>query len=136
MRLLARLLPILLLLAAALPVPAEVIDHPDLSGEWVLNEKASDDPDTIMRRARGAGGGNGDMPGGGGGGKGGGGRGGGGRPEAEGASGGPGAGMLERYRALSVFHEAGEIDITDGMDISRLLHIDGQAVRSCVVEVS
>lgn len=122
------LIPILLLMA--LPAAAEVIGHPDLSGEWVLNEKASDDPAMVMLRARGSGGGMGRGDGiGGSGHGGGGGRGGGSGARPEGGSGNPGARLMERFQTLTVFHDAGEIDITDGLDISRFLHIDGKAEK-------
>ncbi len=129
-------------LAALMVLPgvtwAEEPAHPDLSGTWVLNVRASDDPATVMRQAgggRGQSGGSsqmGGMKGGrGGGGGGGGGRGGmggghEGRSAQDPAAGRAGAQIMQRLQKLVIFHEGDELDITDGLDISRLLRTDGR----------
>lgn len=130
------LIPVLLLAVSAIPAAADEV--PDLNGEWVLNKEASDDPDAVMRPARAGSGGDG-MGRGGGMGRGSGGRGGrgsrgssmggGGRPAGGEGDGNPGGRLLERYGTLSVFHEADDLDLTDGMNISRLLHVDGKAEK-------
>ncbi len=121
-----------LLLAPAAATPADEILHPDLSGEWTLNAEASDDPAEVQRRARSGQTGGGGMSGGGGGGGGrggggghGGGKHGGGSPGREGEGGNPTGRMMARYATLTIFQEGDELDITDGLDISRLLRTDG-----------
>jgi len=120
---------------AAAPAPV----HPDLSGVWILDEKASDDPAAVMRRnwertggQRGGMGGPGGMQGRGGGM---GGRQGGMQDDPEGGGrGGPGGGpgqdrdrtMQRRIARLEIFSDGPEFDVTDGLDITRVLHTDGR----------
>ena len=128
--------------------PAQAQDEtPNLTGNWVLNEKESDDFAEVMREAMGGSQGKGGgMQGGGksggmGGGRGGGGRGGGG--------GGHGGGMgdtgmdqnkavktqqrlaraREEYSRLEIFHDGIELNVTNGLDISRLLFTDGRQMN-------
>lgn len=126
--------------------PVLAADHPDLSGDWVLDREASDDPRTVLRPPRDSGMGGGGMGGGGTGrggmgrggmGRGGMGRGGmgGGRPSGEmptnrgGEDGGPAAGLAKRIGKLTIFHAGDEIDLTDGLEISRLLRTDGKPAK-------
>ncbi len=137
-------LPIILLLAMLMALPLFAQDTarkaaPDLSGQWRLNPGLSDDMGAIMRRATsgsrmqgsrgGRGGGRGGMRGGGMGGEVGG-----GLPGNMDDKGGPsdrlrkGAEeMRKRQAILDIFHEGNELNITDGLDITRLLHTDGLA---------
>lgn len=119
--------------------------HPDFSGSWQLDPKASDDPAGVPDgggRGQGGPGGGGRGPGGGGGGRG---PGGGGRGSAVDPNQGtlPGEGFdgsdaPERERAeaegrqsarefgqMEIFHAGDEFDLTDGMQISRMLQIGG-----------
>jgi hypothetical protein len=100
---------------------------PDLTGTWVLNENESD---TFNAPGRGQGGTPAKGGGRGGGGRGGGGRGGGGgqgggqEPSAEDQ-----ARLEERNKALSklvIFQQGFEMNVTNGLDISRMLITDGR----------
>ncbi len=115
---------------------APTADHGDLSGVWILNEKASDDPAAVMRRNREQGGmgrggmgrrgGRGDRQG----------MGGDERPDALqgrgqfGSSEGGGQDrdrtMQRRIARLAIFSDGPEFDVTDGLDITRVLHTDGR----------
>jgi hypothetical protein len=128
---------------AAAPATA----HPDFSGHWKLDPKASDDP-ARMGGGPGGPGGPGGRPGGGPGGGRGGGPGGGrggsgpaldpnqGRMPGEGFDGSEGeagkraeaAGRqaAREFGLLEIFHEGDEFDLTDGMQISRMLRIGGE----------
>lgn len=121
--------------AVAVPgtAAAQESDHPDLSGVWLLNADRSDDPAQVMRQAMGGerpqggrgGMGGGGVMGGGGGMRGGGGRGQEGGPEnPDQARGGEEA--RRRHARLEIFHEGAELNVTDGLDITRLLHTDGR----------
>ncbi|MEN8007304.1 MAG: hypothetical protein ABFS42_09840 [Candidatus Krumholzibacteriota bacterium] len=124
-------------------------DPPNLTGNWVLNTKDSDDIGAVMREAMAArqsmgvggmqGGGKGGGRGGGrgGGGRGGGGRGGGGRGEGGSA---PDqdrmvkaqqrmARLQEEYSRLEIFHDGIELNVTNGLDITRLLFTDGRQMN-------
>lgn len=120
-------------------------DPPNLTGKWILNQKLSDDFAEVMKEAGGGGqerpqGGGGR---GGGGGKGGGGRGGGGRGGGGRGGGSRGGGddqnadrqtqdqerlnrALEEYSRLEIFHDGIELNVTNGLDITRLLYTDGR----------
>lgn len=128
---------------------------PSLTGSWVLNQEASDDPLAILQAAAGAGG---ERPGGKGGRGAPGGRGGpggmGGGPGGMGSSGGgPGRGespdadggwgrrggmpsagtadagfglrLKQEVARLEIFQQGAELNITDGLDNSRLIVIGG-----------
>lgn len=122
-------------------------DPPNLTGNWILNAGESDDLGAVMR----AGGGGGERPAGGqgggpGGGGGGGGRGGGqgGGPGGGGHGGGKGGGnqgqnedrqaqaeerraqQQEEYSRLEIFQDGIELNVTNGLDITRLLFTDGR----------
>ena len=118
---------------------------PNLTGNWILNVKASDDMAAVMREAMGTG----QSMGGGGKGSGGGGRGGGMGGGRGGGHGGKGGGMgdsgddparqvkaqqrlvriQEEYSILEIFHEGIELNVTNGLDISRLLFTDGRRMN-------
>ena len=117
---------------------------PNLTGNWILNVKASDDIAAVMREAmgggQGMGGGGKDGSGGGGGGRGGG---------MGGGHGGKGSGMngsgadqdrtvkaqqkmarlQEEYSRLEIFHDGIELNVTNGLDISRFLFTDGRKMN-------
>lgn len=105
---------------------------PDLTGQWVLNENESDAfkaPDRGQGGPPSGGGGRG----GGGGRRSGGGRGGGGRQGGQGGGQEPSAEDLakqqERRQALGklvIFQQGLEMNVTDGLDISRMLITDGR----------
>ncbi len=121
--------------------------QPNLTGNWILNVKASDDMAAIMREAMGGGQSMG------GGGKGGGGGGGGGRGGGGGGRGGGGGGkgggsgnsgddaarqaqaqqrlirVQEEYSRMEIFHDGIELNVTNGLDISRLLFTDGRKMH-------
>lgn len=120
--------------------------QPNLTGNWVLNVKASDDMAAVMREAMGGG----QSMGGGGKGGGGGGRGGGmGGGRGGGGQGGQGGGMgnsgddearsvkaqqrlirfQEEYSRMEIFHDGIELNVTNGLDISRLLFTDGRRMN-------
>lgn len=124
-------------------------DPPNLTGNWVLNEKESDDFAEVMREAMGGsqGKGGGSMQGGG---KGGGRGGGGGGGRGGGGGGGShGGGMgdsgqdpskaaktqqrlaraREEYSRLEIFHDGIELNVTNGLDITRLLFTDGRQMN-------
>lgn len=121
--------------AAAAADPA-----PDLSGVWVLNEQASDDPVTALRPANGGSRPGGGMAGPGGGRRGGPGGGMGGRGRGMGNDGGEGGGapprerqgadralaLQKRLSRLQIFMAGDEFNLTDGLDISRVLRTDGR----------
>ena len=126
--------------------PAQAQDEtPNLTGNWVLNEKQSDDFAEVMREAmggsqgKGGGGMKGGGQGGGGGGRGGGGRGGGGQGGGMSDSGqDPNkaaktqqrlARAREEYSRLEIFHDGIELNVTNGLDISRLLFTDGRQMN-------
>lgn len=123
------LLPAIILLLALAGTAAadETPARPDLSGQWVLNQQASDNlMEVLGPAAAGRGGG-----GGGGGGRGGGGHGGVGQSDMsqEDRSAQIQRRMeriLERLNTLEIFHEDPDLDYTDGLEISRLLHTDGR----------
>lgn len=106
---------------------------PDLTGKWVLNEKMSDDFAAVMKEAKSGGS---EMPQGGG--RRGGGKGGGGRSGGRGGGGNQGDNeerqaqdqermerALKEYSYLEIFHDGIELNVTNGLDISRLLYTDG-----------
>ncbi len=107
------------------------------SGSWVLNKEASDNIAEVMSRTgskRGSGGGMGGRRGGGmGGGRGGGmggGRGG-GMGNRQAPSGDTAQMQLRRQKEISrldIFTDGNELNITNGLDISRLLYCDGREV--------
>ena len=123
-------------------------DPPNLTGTWILNAKESDDLGSAMSEARGdgqnSGGGGGRRsgggPGGGGGGPGGGGgQGGGGGPARGGGRGESGSGedraaqaeermarQMEEYSRLEIYQDGIELNVANGLDISRLLFLDGR----------
>jgi len=119
--------------AGATVTAAPAAAHPDFSGHWKLDPKASDDP---ARMGGGPGGGRGGGPGGG--------RGGSGpaldpnqgKMPGEGFDGSEGeagkraeaAGRqaAREFGLLEIFHEGDEFDLTDGMQISRMLRIGGE----------
>jgi hypothetical protein len=124
------LLTLAVLLAFCVETASANDTIPDLTGNWVLNEK---DSDAFKAPSRSQGG----SPSKGGGGRGGGSRGGGGR----GGSGDRGQGggqepsaedqarMEERKIALGqlvIFQQDLEMNVTDGLDISRMLITDGR----------
>ena len=110
----------LLLLAGAAAAADEA--HPDLSGNWVLNAKASDDPAAVLGLAAEAG-----AP----------------RPnnfredtadpnretrakDLEDAVAGQTQRLQQRISRLEVFTGGDEFSVSDGLDIFRLLHTDGR----------
>lgn len=117
---------------AATTAPATTA--PDLSGSWVLNRSQSDDPAAMM----GGGPGGGDRDGEGrGGGRGGGRYRGGALGEGEDSTDsptdvrkGPDAAMVarldQRIASMDIFQAGNEFNLTDGLDISRMLHTDGR----------
>ncbi|MBK7047109.1 MAG: hypothetical protein IPH48_11515 [bacterium] len=131
--------------AGATVTAAPAAAHPDFSGHWKLDPKSSDDPARMGGGPAGPGG-----PGGPGGGRGGGpgGPGGGrgrngpaldpnqGKMPGEGFDGSEGeageraqaAGRqaAREFGLLEIFHEGDEFDLTDGMQISRMLRIGGE----------
>ena len=116
---------------------------PNFSGHWVLNIKESDDFAEVMREAMGGeqGGRSGGMEGSSGGGMGGGrggGKGGGGGGRGSGSSGDQEhqvkaqqklARAQEEYSRLEIFHDGVELNVTNGLDISRLLFTDGRQMN-------
>jgi len=136
------ILSTMLFLLVAVPLSQaqdNIEQHPNFTGNWTLNEKLSDDIQQIMMKAMGGGGGKGSSSGGGGGRRGGGmGGGGGGRGGSMGGQ--PGGGqsgpnpqaqkraeeMKLQYSRLEVFQDGLELNVTDGLDITRLLHTDGR----------
>ena len=110
-----------LLLLAGAAVAAEV-PQPDLTGLWVLNAKASDDPAAVLGRAAEAG-----LP-----------RGGSARDEQtdpnretetrnrEEAVAQRAQRIQQRISRLDVFTGGDEFSVSDGLDIFRLLHTDGR----------
>lgn len=144
---LTALCAVLTLVAGTLAVPgtplAQETTHPDLSGTWQLNTAKSDDPAQVMRKAMGGDRPQGERPGGGGGMRGGGGmaggrgggRGGMGGGDQMGSGGGGrdsqdmakrGEEARQRNARLEIFLEGVELNVTDGLDITRLLHTDGR----------
>ena len=115
--------------------------QPNLTGNWILNEKASDDMAAVMQEAMGGGqsmgGGGKDGGGGRGGGRGGGH--GGGKDAGTGNSGDDQARQAkaqqrliriqEEYSRMEVFHDGIELNVTNGLDISRLLFTDGRSMN-------
>ena len=147
----ARITFLMLITPLLLLSPAQAQDEtPNLTGNWILNPKQSDDIGDVMREAMGGsqGSGGGGMRGGGKGGGMGGGRGGGG---GQGGGGGRGGGMngsgggqdqdravkaqqkmaraKEEYSRLEIFHDGIELNVTNGLDISRLLFTDGRQMN-------
>jgi len=118
---------------------------PNLTGNWILNVEASDDMAAVMREAMGngqgmSGGGKSDRGGGQGGGRGGG-RGG-GQGGGRNDMGGSGtdqnrtvqvqqrlARLRMEYSRLEIFHDDIELNVTNGLDISRLLFTDGRRMN-------
>lgn len=132
---------IIAILALLFLSPARAQDEPpNLTGKWVLNKKMSDDFAEVMKEAKGGGqerpeggGGRGGGKGGGGGGRGGGGRGGGGRggngdqnPDRQTQDQERLNRALEEYSRLEIFHDGIELNVTNGLDITRLLYTDGR----------
>ncbi len=127
---------ILWLISTPLCLAGENNQHPNFTGNWTLNTKMSDDIQQVMMKAMGAGGGRG----GGGGGRGGsmgGGKGGGRGGGRRGGMGGnqPGQNpkamkraeeMKQQHSRLEIFQDGIELNVTNGLDISRLLHTDGR----------
>lgn len=113
------LLALLLLVGA---VRAAEAPQPDLTGLWVLNPKASDDPAVVLRQAAEAG-----VP-----------RGGGSRDDTTDPNRDTAAKNREedvesraqriqlRISRLDVFTGGDEFSVSDGLDIFRLLHTDGR----------
>jgi len=136
--------------APSMAAPAAADTRPDFSGRWQLDPRASDDPARMGQGQRPGGGPGGGMGGGPGGGmgRGGGGMGRGGGPSVDPSSGtmpgegfdGSGDAARERQEAagrqsarefglLEIFHAGDELDLTDGMQISRSLRIGGDPVE-------
>ncbi len=111
--------------------------QPNLTGNWILNEKASDDMAAVMREAMGGGqsmGGGGKGGGGGRGGGRGGGKGGGTGNSGEDAARQAKAQqrlirVQEEYSRIKIFHDGIELNVTNGLDISRLLFTDGRSMN-------
>ncbi len=111
----------LLLLAGAAAAADQA--HPDLSGLWILNAKASDDPAAVLGQAAEAG-----QP-----------RGGYGREDTvdpnresqaknrEEAVADQAQRLRQRFSRLEVFTGGDEFSVSDGLDIFRLLHTDGRS---------
>ena len=116
---------------------------PNLTGNWILNEKLSDDFSKLMQEGTGDGqmGREGGKQGGGGRGGGSGGRGGG---RGSGGKGGQGGGdnderqakaqlrvarARDEYSRLEIFHDGIELNVTNGLDISRLIYTDGRQMN-------
>jgi len=135
----------LLLISAPLGMAREVSEHPNFTGNWTLNKNLSDDIHQVMMKAmgsenrRGGGGGNGSggmgsrgRSGGRGGGRGGGMGGGmGGRPGSGQSGPNPQARkrseeMKQQHSRLEIFQDGIELNITNGLDITHLLHTDGR----------
>lgn len=112
------MLTIVLVMVLAAATAAEEPDRPDLSGRWTLNQEASDNLMEVLGPMAAGRGGQGDGVG----------------------SANPEAitedqiaqmqrrldRMLGRLSYLEIFHEDPDLDYTDGMDITRLLHTDGR----------
>jgi hypothetical protein len=140
MRKTTTLLALMTVLALALPAAADEDTPPDLSGIWILDKEASDDPATILAQSRGQGrgqgGGGGGMKGGGGGGGGGGRRGGGGgrstamsddeNPAVERQGADMAVRLQKRIERMEIASGGGEFTVTDGLDITRMMHTDGR----------
>ncbi len=131
-----------MILAVPLSLAQETTqEQPNLTGSWALNEKMSDDIHQIMMKAMGGNRGAGRGSGGPGGGRGGGGGGGGGRGgNMGGQPGGEQSGsdsqaqkhaeeMKKQQSSLEIFQDGLELNITDGLDITRLLHTDGRSEK-------
>ncbi len=116
-------------------------EHPNLSGIWTLNPKQSDDLQQVMMKSMGSRGGHKGGKGGGRGGGMGGGRGGGmGGGRGGGMGGSQGAGqsgpnsqakaraeeLKQEHSRLEIFQDGDELNVTNGLDITRLLHTDGR----------
>lgn len=135
---------LIMIIAVPLSMAEETADqHPDFTGSWVLNKSLSDDIQQVMMKATGGanrGGGGGGKSGGGGRGGGGGRRGGGGGGGGGSMGGQPDGGqsgdnpqaqkrseeMKLQLSSLEVFQDGLELNITDGLEITRLLHTDGR----------
>ena len=119
---------------------------PNLTGTWVLNEKESDDFPEVLQQTSGSGQGGLDSgmgKGRGGGGRGGGRRGDGGQGGGIDKGGGSSSGhqdrqvraqqklarVQEEYSHLEIFHDGIELNVTNGLDISRLLFTDGRQMN-------
>ncbi len=118
--------------------------HPNFTGNWALNISLSDNIQQVMMKAMGGGRPGGSQGGGKGGGKGGGrrggGMGGGGGGRGGSMGGRPGGGstgpnpqaqkraeeMKVQYSHLEIFQEGVELNVTNGLDITHLLHTDGR----------
>jgi len=134
----------LLITITGVPAEESLDNQPNLTGFWTINEKMSDDLQQVMMEAMGGGKGSGRGGGGGGGrgGSGGGGRGGGGGGGRGGGGGGhPGGSadmpqnskaqqraeeMKKQYSRLEIFQDGHELNVTNGLDITRLLYTDGR----------
>lgn len=123
--------------------PARAEQRPDLSGNWRLNEKESDNPREKMRAGMRRGGRGGGFPGGGGM-RGGGGPGGGRRGGFGGGEGGPGMGgpggegmggparferMEEHYRTLQIRHQEPALEVEYGDQRGETFYTDGRKVK-------
>lgn len=130
----------ILILSLLILVGARAQDSPpNLTGAWVLNEKESDDFSEIVQQA--SGGGQVDRQASRGKGQGGGGRrGGGGRGDRlnSGSSGDEERQVRTQqkltraqmeYSRLDIFHDGIELNVTNGLDISRLLFTDGRRMN-------
>ncbi len=107
--------------------------QPNLTGNWILNVKASDDMAAVMREAMGGGqnmgGGRGSGGGRGGGRKGGGMGNSGDDPPRQAKAQQRLARMQEEYSRMEIFHDGIELNVTNGLDISRLLFTDGRRMN-------
>ncbi len=135
-----------LLLATALSLPASAQTgkpRPNFSGQWTMNTRLSDPiqpPQAKSGRSGQGGGGRGS-------GRGGGRGGGGGRHGGVGGGGGSGGGggnpgqqnpvknqqraarLQQELAHLEIFHDGIELDVTNGLDITRLIYTDGRTMN-------
>src|SRR5262245_46755697 len=131
----------ILLSAAVLSAGSSLValDLPNLSGQWQLNQDASDDPSKVLQNSRSdsSGGGGGNWSGGGGGrgghGHGGGGGGGGGRGGGSRSSGGDAAGgradYYEGMTRLKIEHHDPQVTFTDAAGRERTIYTDGRKTQ-------
>jgi len=137
------LIPLLIAMTLALSATAQTPEDsmPNFSGKWTLNKKLSDP----IQPPQGKGGHGGGMSGGSmiGGGRGGGGRGGGMGGMGGGGGGRRGGGnqqqsvqnqqriarLQQELSRLEIFHDGVELDVTNGLDITRLIYTDGRTMN-------